>query len=264
MFVADEFQLGPRPFKWFNYLADDKDYVKCIENVCLDSRGLGIGNIMKNCKRVSKDCVSNLAGESNVRIKEVEGIYELLEHKLDGGIVDSLIVSDLKEARGKLWALIRREFLVKEIWEALMVLDSSKATIPDVFNMGFLKKFWSSLKVEILNFFGCFFKCEISDLLFNQSFVVLIPKRSNPVLIEDYRPISFVGCIYKVFSKVLALRLREVMDAVIEDQRFAFCPGRHILDCSLIENELIDHHKRKKLEGVIFKADFYKAYDTIG
>ncbi|KAK8713146.1 hypothetical protein V6N13_148369 [Hibiscus sabdariffa] len=88
---------------------DDKDYVKCIEKVCLESRGLGIGNILKNCKRVSKDWVSNLAGESNARIKEVEGLYELLEQKLAGGIVDSLTVSDLKEARGKLWALIRRE-----------------------------------------------------------------------------------------------------------------------------------------------------------
>ncbi|KAK9042478.1 hypothetical protein V6N11_017548 [Hibiscus sabdariffa] len=47
--------------------------------------------------------------ESNARIKEVEGLYELLEQKLAGGIVDSLTVSDLKEARGKLWALIRRE-----------------------------------------------------------------------------------------------------------------------------------------------------------
>ncbi|KAL4273570.1 hypothetical protein GQ457_13G017910 [Hibiscus cannabinus] len=132
---------------------------------------------------------------------------------------------------------LEREFSEKEIWEALSALDASKAPGPDGFNMGFLKKFWYSLKVDILNFFGSFFKGEIVDLSFNQSFVVLIPKKNNPVLIEDYRPISLVRCIYKLLSKVLAMRLREVMDGVIGEQQFAFCPGRQILDCSLIANE---------------------------
>ncbi|KAL4386887.1 hypothetical protein GQ457_09G026990 [Hibiscus cannabinus] len=347
---------GPRPFKWFNFLADDKDYVHCVEKVCSESSGVGIGNILRNCKRVSKDWVSNFAGESKARIKEVEELCEGIERRIAAGIAVPSSVSELKEARGKLWALIRREerqwiqksrikwavegdrntkffhltasirrrnnfigtiqvgddvftnpgsirkvigehfkkmfngskaiplksfdcemghisseevarlereFSEKEIWEALSALDSSKAPGPDGFNMGFLKRFWSSLKVESLNFFGSFFKGEMSDLSFNQSFVVLIPKRSNPVLIEDYRPISLVGCVYKLLSKVLAVRLREVMDRVIGVQQFAFCPGRQILDCSLIANEVIDHHKRKKLEGVIFKADFYKAYDTV-
>ncbi|KAL4278182.1 hypothetical protein GQ457_03G030870 [Hibiscus cannabinus] len=299
---------GPRPFKWFNFLADDKDYVHCVEKVYSESSGVGIGNILRNCKRVSKDWVSNFAGESKARIKEVEELCEVIERRIAAGIAVPSSVSELKEARGKLWALIRREerewiqksrikwavegdmntkffhltasirrrnnfigtiqvgddvftnpgsirkvigehfkkmyngskaiplksfdcemghisseevarlereFSEKEIWEALSALDSSKAPGPDGFNMGFLKRFWSSLKVEILNFFGSFFKGEMSDLSFNQSFVVLIPKRSNPVLIEDYRPISLVGCVYKLLSKVLAVRLREVMDRVI-------------------------------------------------
>lgn len=45
----------------------------------------------------------------------------------------------------------------------------------------------------------------------NASFVVLIPKRDNPTCLNDYRPISLVGCIYKVLAKLLAGRLAKVM-----------------------------------------------------
>lgn len=39
----------------------------------------------------------------------------------------------------------------------------------------------------------------------NFSFLVLILKKRNMSRITDYRPISLVGCIYKVISKVLAI-----------------------------------------------------------
>ncbi|KAK8652909.1 hypothetical protein V6N13_126932 [Hibiscus sabdariffa] len=90
---------GPRPFKWFNFLADDKDYVHRVEKVCSESYGAGIGNILRNCKRVSKDWVSNFAGESKARIKEVEELCEVLERRIADGIVVPSSVSELKEAR---------------------------------------------------------------------------------------------------------------------------------------------------------------------
>ncbi|KAK8612419.1 hypothetical protein V6N13_092535 [Hibiscus sabdariffa] len=86
---------GPRPFKWFNFLADDKDYVHRVEKVCSESCGAGIGNILRNCKRVSKDWVSNFAGESKVRIKEVEELCEVLEQRIADGIAVPSSVSEL-------------------------------------------------------------------------------------------------------------------------------------------------------------------------
>ncbi|MCI41574.1 RNA-directed DNA polymerase (Reverse transcriptase), partial [Trifolium medium] len=38
-------------------------------------------------------------------------------------------------------------------------------------------------------------------------FLALIPKVKNPEALGDYRPISLLGCIYKLVSKVLAARL---------------------------------------------------------
>ena len=49
----------------------------------------------------------------------------------------------------------------------------------------------------------------------NVSFLTLILKKCNAVNIKDFRPISLVGSVYKLLSKVLANRLRVVLDNLI-------------------------------------------------
>ncbi|KAL4285443.1 hypothetical protein GQ457_16G011680 [Hibiscus cannabinus] len=81
--------------------------------------------------------------------------------------------------------------------------------------------------------------------------------------LEDFRPISLVGGMYKLLSKVLTRRLRSCIGQVIGDSQFAFIAGRQILDCSLIANEAIDYMFKTDKSGVAFKIDFQKAYDTV-
>lgn len=80
---------------------------------------------------------------------------------------------------------------------------------------------------------------------------------------EDYRPISLIGCLYKIIAKSLANRISKVLDEVISENQTAFVGGRQILDGIVILNELIDEAKRKNQKRVIFKVDFAKAYDTV-
>lgn len=92
----------------------------------------------------------------------------------------------------------------------------------------------------------------------NSSFIDLIPKKENPVKVGDFRPISLIGCFYKVLAKVLANRLRKVIHLLIPDCQFAFVKGRQILDGILVSNELVDDAKKKRKGAVFFKVDFKK------
>lgn len=91
----------------------------------------------------------------------------------------------------------------------------------------------------------------------------MIPKKDNATSITDYRPISLIGCVYKVLSKILANRLSKVLDNIISDNQGAFFGKRHILDGVVILNEALEEAKKKKVDRVFFKIDFAKGNDMV-
>jgi hypothetical protein len=156
-----------------------------------------------------------------------------------------------------------QEFSEDEVRMAVWECDSSKSPGPDGVNFGFVKEFWDEVKDDFIRVMREFHSYGRMVKGANSSFIVLIPKKKNPVKIADFRPISLIGCIYKVIAKVLANRLKKVMGKLISESQSAFLSGRQILDGILIANEIVDEARRKKKEVLMFKVDFEKAYDSV-
>ena len=76
---------------------------------------------------------------------------------------------------------------------------------------------WDALKDEIYEFVLEFFVTGCTARHFNVTWVTLIPKVDNPTSIDDYWPISMVGALYKIISKILSLRLKEVIAPLIDE-----------------------------------------------
>ena len=65
----------------------------------------------------------------------------------------------------------------------------------------------------------------------NATFFALIPKKNDASNIKDFQPISLVGSVYKILVKVLANRLKMVLDQLISETQMALWVG----DKSLIQ-----------------------------
>ena len=83
------------------------------------------------------------------------------------------------------------------------------------------------------------------------------------VRIEQFRPICLLNVSFKIFTKVGTNRLTKIAHSVVQPTQTAFMPGRHILEGVVVLHETLHEIQSKKLDGVILKLDFEKAYDKV-
>ncbi|KAJ0495115.1 putative RNA-directed DNA polymerase [Helianthus annuus] len=154
-------------------------------------------------------------------------------------------------------------FSATEIKGAVWDCGGDKAPGPDGFNFRFIKRFWDILGADFVAAANHFHEVGSISRGCSSSFISLIPKTNDPVSLNEFRPINLIGSFSKVISKILANRLKKVLNSVISDSQSAFLKGRNIIDGPLIINEILAWIKKKKSKALLFKIDFEKAFDNI-
>jgi len=115
---------------------------------------------------------------------------------------------------------------IEEIKSAVGMCGGDKAPGPDGFSFNFIKKYWDVLSSDIMGYVQEFFQTGVMPRGCNPSFITLIPKVINPMLVKDFRRISLIGMQYKIIAKVLAIRLAKVVGSVVSEEQTALIKGR--------------------------------------
>ena len=97
----------------------------------------------------------------------------------------------------------------------------------------------------------------------NATFIALIPKVKKVESFDDFRPISLCNCLYKIISKVVSRRLKEVLSNNISMEQFGLLQGRQIHEAIGVAQEALHSLKAKNISGAILKLDLSKAYDRV-
>ncbi|MCH87539.1 LINE-1 reverse transcriptase like, partial [Trifolium medium] len=160
-------------------------------------------------------------------------------------------------------ALLLEPFYEEEVKETVWSCDGNKSPGPDNFNTNFLKACWPIVKNDVMAFLQEFHDNACLPKALTASFLTPIPKKDHPQDLFDYRPICLIGSLYKILSKLLANRLKRVLEKLISNCQSAFLPQRQIFYGVVVLNEIIDLAKRRKDDCLLFKGDFERAYDTV-
>ncbi|GJY98751.1 RNA-directed DNA polymerase, eukaryota [Tanacetum coccineum] len=150
-----------------------------------------------------------------------------------------------------------------EVKRAVWDCGANKSPGPDGFTFEFFRKFWKTLDQDVFQAVSDFFENGHIPRGCNASFIALIPKIHDAKIVKDFRPISLIGSIYKIITKILANRLCNVLPCLISEVQSAFVSNRNILDGPFILDELLQWCKHKRKRAMIFKVDFEKAFDSV-
>jgi hypothetical protein len=114
-------------------------------------------------------------------------------------------------------------FTKEEVKKVMLQAPKEKAPGPDDFIGLFFSECWGIIKEDILKTLEQFYHLNQQGLHFlNQTLVVLIPKKENPLRITDFRPISVTHSFVKITSKILANRLSHEMHHIISINQSSF------------------------------------------
>jgi hypothetical protein len=111
--------------------------------------------------------------------------------------------------------LLIAPFTEAEIKEAIFSCYSEGAPGPDGLPFLFYQKFWDVVKGDLVALFEDFHKGNLDLSRLNFALVTLIPKVGDATNIKQFRPISLLNCSFKIFSKLLTLRLTTVVQRIV-------------------------------------------------
>jgi hypothetical protein len=172
-------------------------------------------------------------------------------------------VGDIAQVSTNENSILTNPFTEKEVHEAILQMELNKAPGPDGFPAEFYKKFWDIIKTDLMALFEQLYSGELPLFKLNYGIITLLPKKEEANQIQQYRPICLLNVSFKIFTKAATNRITGIAPKVIKPTQSAFMPGRHILEGVVILHETIHELHTKKMNGVLFKIDFEKAYDKI-
>jgi hypothetical protein len=142
-------------------------------------------------------------------------------------------------------------FTQDEIKETINSMSSDKAPGPDGFTGAFFKACWDIIKVDVTAAVNSLYMLNSQGFeLLNTANIVLLPKKRDALRITDFRPISLIHSIAKIFAKLLANRLAPLLDSLVSKCQSAFIKTRSIHDNFLYVQNTVRTMQKMKLPSL--------------
>ena len=212
-------------------------------------RKLGIG---KNQMYAIKKPNGELTYNRNEIIKVVEDFYSELYHS------DAQPQNETRNETTEIEAVTK-----EEIKKALKSMKRGKAPGEDGISVDLIK---DAGEIAIEKLSRLFTKCLEAGKIprtWKNATIVLIHKKGDLTDLKNYRPISLLSVVYKLFSKVITNRIADTLDSSQPKEQAGFRSGFSTMDHIHTVNQVIEKTNEYRTPLCLAFIDYEKAFDSI-
>ncbi len=225
----------------------------------------------------ASQAITQLRNEQDEEIEDPRKIqeaiysyYEGLYRTQHGGDLDVNLLSEFlvgvnipklsKEDR----FLLEQPLQIEECEKAMRQMVDGKSPGEDGLPVEFYKKFWPIIKGDLFEAYKA--ALEQGGFLCSQGrgVIRLLPKpQKDLTLLKNWRPITLLTVDYKILSKALANRIKEILPHIISEDQAGFMKGRYIGEHIRCILEVADQANLKNQNGLLVALDIEKAFDSV-
>uniref|UniRef100_A0A4W6F6F5 Reverse transcriptase domain-containing protein n=1 Tax=Lates calcarifer TaxID=8187 RepID=A0A4W6F6F5_LATCA len=173
------------------------------------------------------------------------------------------LLKDLPQLSAEEKADLDKELTLEELTSAVNQLASGRAPGIDGLPIDFFKTFWNIMGRDLHGVFMECYKTGCLPVSCQRAVLSLLPKKGDLALLKNWRPVALLCSDYKVLSRALSNRLKEVLGNVIHmDQNYCVL-DRNIMDNIFLIRDVIDVCKCHNVNIGIVSLDQEKAFDRV-
>jgi hypothetical protein len=159
---------------------------------------------------------------------------------------------------------IQREEL-RAIWK---MLKRGKSPGEDGLTGGFFRAYREELEPMVWDLFKEINATGVLPHSFKRGVLAMLPKAGDSPDPRNYRPIALLTVVSKIFTKIFAQRLKNILPRLVPEHQYGFVQGRRVNDAVAVVKEALRQSAKKDAGPVdttamVVLLDFAKAYDTV-
>jgi len=160
-------------------------------------------------------------------------------------------------------ASLTQSLTLEEVVKAILALPKNKAPGHDIIPIEFFQSCVNEVAPSLLMAYTAMLNLGEASTFINRGLITLIPKTGDCSKLGNWRPITLLGCIYKILAKALMGRLQTFLPSIIRPNQTRFVEGRNILDNVFMAQDSLSWAEESNHDLVLLLLDFEKAFDRI-
>ena len=219
---------------------------------------------IKSINRLELD--SNITTEDpGVILKEMENFYKKLYTSVKTSDPNNfsrnlLHPEDIKQEH---YTEMEKPLTDGEILKIIKSLPKNKTPGEDGLPSEFYQVFWIDIKQYLIDSYKYSYDTGELSLTQRRGILSLIPKKSNPLRLKNWRPISLLNQDYKILAKLIAERIKLCLSYIIDRDQSGFIKGRYIGQNITSLLDTLHYAEQNDISALLISVDYEKAFDKL-